>query len=54
LIIEKRPRHWAAEIAALPTLEQRQERLKKVPQEWQELVKTHLTITFFVKSHKKT
>lgn len=49
---EKRPRHWAAEIAALPTRELRQEHLAKVPTEWQPLVKTHVEITFFVNKHR--
>lgn len=39
---EKRPRQWAAEIAELPTLEERRERLKLVPEEQLPLVKTHL------------
>jgi hypothetical protein len=49
---EKRPRHWASEIAALPTKEQRLERLNKVPPEWQSLVKTHVEITFFINKHR--
>jgi hypothetical protein len=41
---EKRPRHWASEIASLPTREQRQARLNQAPQHWRELIKTHLKI----------
>lgn len=41
---EKRPRHWAAEIAQLPTREERQARLNQAPQHWRELIKTHLKI----------
>jgi len=50
---EKRPRHWASEIAALPSKEQRQEHLDKVPPEWKALVKSHVEITFFVNSKRK-
>lgn len=39
---EKPPRQWAAEIAALPTLEARRQRLDQVPEHLQALVKTHL------------
>jgi hypothetical protein len=49
---EKRPRHWAAEIAALPSIEQRREALKKVPPEFAEIVKTHLRNTFFINSYR--
>lgn len=48
---EKRPRHWAAEIAALPTLEQRREALNAVPDQIKDLVKKHIEITFFVNKH---
>lgn len=49
---EKRPRHYAAEIAALRSVEQRREALEKVPAEFKELVKTNLTITFFINKHR--
>lgn len=38
----KRPREYAAEIAALPSRAQRQEALAKVPQHLQAMVKTHV------------
>lgn len=40
---DKRPRHYAAEIAAMKTLEQRRAAIEAVPEEWRELVKAHLT-----------
>lgn len=51
---EKRPRRYAAEIAQLPTREQRQAALAKVPAEWQALVKKHVEITFFQQKHRST
>lgn len=51
-MVEKRPRHYAAEIAALQTREQRQAALGKVQKELQELVKTHVEIYFFIKQHR--
>lgn len=53
-MIEKRPRHYAAEIAQLPTREQRQAALNKVPAEWQQLVKKHVEITFFQTKKRST
>ncbi|MEX1197830.1 MAG: hypothetical protein WEB57_08235 [Pseudohongiellaceae bacterium] len=41
-----RPRQWAADIAALPTVEQRRALLKQVPERIRPLVKTHLRITW--------
>ena len=41
---DKRPRHWAAEIARLSTREERQAKLNQAPQHWRELIKTHLKI----------
>lgn len=41
---EKRPRHYAAEIAAMKSLEQRRAAIEAVPAEWRELVKAHLMI----------
>lgn len=38
----KRPRDWAAEIAALPTREQRRAALLRVPTHWQAMVRTHV------------
>ncbi|MDG9925462.1 MULTISPECIES: hypothetical protein [unclassified Pseudomonas] len=42
----KRPRHIAAEIIRLDTLEQRRAALAKVQPEWQELVRTHCVIAW--------
>jgi hypothetical protein len=50
--IEKRPRHWAAEIAALPTKEERQQRLNEVPPHFREIVKKHLEIFIFIQRHR--
>lgn len=46
---EKRPRHYAAEIAELPTKEARRAALDRVPAEWRELVKRHVENTFFIR-----
>lgn len=46
----KRPRHYAAEIIALPTREQRSAALAKVPSEWREWTKDHVT-DYFQKQH---
>lgn len=40
----KRPRQWAAEIAALKTLNERRAALTQVPPELKELVQTHLRL----------
>ncbi len=40
--ITKRPREWAAEIAALPTLEARRKALSQVPDKDLPLVETYL------------
>lgn len=48
----KRPRHWAAEITDLPTLDARREMLKKVPEHLQDLVKKHLENTFLQRKHR--
>lgn len=42
----KRPRHIAAEIIQLPTLEARREALSRVQPEWQDLVRAHLVIAW--------
>lgn len=39
---EKRPRHWAAEIAALASLNERRAVLAQVPDHLRPLVETHL------------
>lgn len=39
---EKRPRHWAAEIAALAPLSERRAALAQVPAHLRPLVETHL------------
>jgi len=36
------PRQYAAQILGLPTKAERQTALNQVPQEWRELVKTHV------------
>jgi len=48
---EKRPRHYAAEIAALQTLEERRTALEKVPAHYQDIVKTHVKNYWFIKQH---
>lgn len=40
----RRPRHYASDIAAMKSLEQRRAAIELVPEEWRELVKTHLLI----------
>lgn len=50
---DKRPRHWAAEIASLTTREARQKALEQVPEEFKALVITHVKITFFVNKYRK-
>lgn len=52
--IEKRPRHYAAELVALETKEQRIEALKKVPAHLQDMVKTHLKIYWQIKSQSRS
>lgn len=49
---EKRPRHYAAEIIQLDTLEQRRQALEKVPAHLQEHVKTHVR-NFWALRHRK-
>jgi len=52
--IDKKPRHHAAEIAALPTREQRRSALEDVPPEWRELVRRHVEVVFLLRgsAHK--
>ncbi len=38
------PRHYAAQIAELKTLQERREALEKVPEHFKSIVKTHLRI----------
>jgi hypothetical protein len=52
LILEKRPRHYAAEIAKLKTLEERRTAIEQVPEHYKEIVKTHLKNTWFVNQHR--
>lgn len=47
----KPPRQWAAEIAALASLQQRRESLQKVPQHLRPLVETHLQNFWLWKKH---
>lgn len=42
MVAEKRPRHWAAEIAALALLGERRDALAQVPDHWRPLVEAHL------------
>ncbi|GJN49466.1 MULTISPECIES: hypothetical protein [Pseudomonas] len=41
-ISPKAPREYAAAIIRLQSLEERREALARVPEEWRELVRTHL------------
>lgn len=43
---ELRPRNYAARIAKLETLEERRAALEQVPEQWRDIVKTHLKIAF--------
>jgi hypothetical protein len=47
----KPPRQWAAEIAALASLEQRRESLQKVQQHLRPIVETHLKNFWLRKKH---
>jgi hypothetical protein len=42
----KSPRQWAAEIAELPTREDRVTALETVPVEWRGIVRTHVEMMF--------
>ncbi|TAN71580.1 MAG: hypothetical protein EPN17_00820 [Methylobacter sp.] len=46
----KRPRQYAAEIIALPTLEQRRKALALVPCDWRDWVKEYV-VDYFGKQH---
>lgn len=50
---EKWPRHYAAEIAAIGSLEGRREALGRVPEHMRELVKTHLKNTWEINRAKE-
>lgn len=50
--LPKRPRHYAAEICALPTPEARREALAKVPEEWREMTRKHVENTFALKKRR--
>lgn len=43
---EKRPRQWAAQIMALPSLEARRAALETVPAHLRAMVQTHLRIAW--------
>lgn len=49
----KPPRQWAAEIAALPMLEERRAALTKVPNAIRPIVETHLRNTWLWKKHNE-
>jgi len=40
---EKRPRHYAAEILLLPTIEQRKEAFERVPEIWKPMTRSHVS-----------
>ena len=44
--MDKRPRHYAAEICALATPSERRAALQKVPEEWREITRKHVVNTF--------
>lgn len=52
---DKKPRHYAAEIAALPAVRQRRAALDKVPAEWRALVRRHVEVVFMLRgsAHKR-
>lgn len=45
----KRPRHYAAEIIALPTAEERRAALEKVPELCRDITRTHVINHFALK-----
>ncbi len=47
------PRQWAAEIRALPRLEDRRTALEKVPDYLRPMVETHLKNTWLWKKHNE-
>lgn len=49
---EKRPRHYAAEIAKLNSEQEMREAFKKVPVQYRALVKEHLKTIFAWRSNK--
>lgn len=49
----KWPRHYAAEIVELKTVEQRREAIELVPDLYKELVKTHIKIQWEKKKYAK-
>lgn len=51
--MEKRPRHYAAEIIALPTAEERRAALEKVPELWRDTTRIHVINYFAMKKARK-
>lgn len=41
-----RPRHYARQIVAMTTAEERRAAIENVPAEWRDLVKTHVVIAW--------
>lgn len=52
-MLEKRPRHYAAEIMQLKTREERRAALAEVPELYREIVMTHVRCWFELKNHKR-
>lgn len=50
---QKPPRQWAAEITAMPKLEDRRAALKKVPTNLRPIVETHIRIFWLWKKHNE-
>lgn len=50
---QKRPREYAFEIARLTHIDDRRAALEQVPEEWRDLVKTHLKIIWDRKNWAK-
>lgn len=49
----KRPHHYAAEIIALATKEERKAALEQVPELWRDITKTHVINYFAMRKFKK-
>lgn len=48
-----RPREYASRIAKLPTLEERREALKTVPEEYLAMVKKHIELIFMQRKARR-
>lgn len=49
----KAPRHWAAEIADLPTRAERNARLLEAPEDWQPLIRSMVGVLFALRTFEK-